>query len=84
MHETTDVARIAAQREMLCDDGDDGDDTCPSCHGNGGWASCVEDCCPYVGGEEDCDDPVCWRRCDLCRGKGWLSPKEEETSLGRR
>lgn len=57
---------------LQCDDGydDDEDGDCPNCGGEGGYASCVEDCCPYVGGEEDCDDPACWRRCGWCNGKG--------------
>lgn len=46
---------------------------CWHCGGEGGYASCQEDCCPYEGGEEACDDPVCWRRCSTCKGKGWLS-----------
>lgn len=69
-HKATDAARIEAQREMLCDDGADPEEGCPNCGGEGGYASCVEDCCPYVGGEEDCDDPACWRRCGWCNGKG--------------
>ncbi len=45
------------------------DDYCPECGGAGGYASCCEDCCPHVGGEEECDDPACWRVCPICRGK---------------
>lgn len=45
---------------------------CWQCNGEGGWASCQEDCCPHEGGEEMCLDPVCWRRCDVCKGKGHL------------
>lgn len=44
---------------------------CPECHGEGGWASCREDCCPHEGGEEMCLDPACWRRCPGCKGKGY-------------
>lgn len=52
---------------------------CDQCGGEGGYASCMEDCCPYEGGEEMCDDPACWRRCDICEGKGgW---KREEPSV---
>ena len=49
-------------------DFDDDDGVCPQCFGEGGWASCPEDCCPAIGGEEGCTDPVCWRTCDVCRG----------------
>jgi hypothetical protein len=47
-------------------------DDCPQCFGAGGYAVCQEDCCPNVFGEEDCDDPACWRRCSVCRGKGYV------------
>jgi len=49
------------------EDHDYDDEECWQCGGEGGWASCVEDCCPYEGGEDACDDPVCWRRCDVCQ-----------------
>lgn len=53
------------------DDGHDDDgEVCGNCGGEGGYPSCGEDCCPYAGGEEACDDPVCWRRCDHCGGNG--------------
>ena len=45
------------------------DDECSECGGEGGYASCLEDCCPYEGGEEECDDPLCWRPCSLCTKK---------------
>lgn len=54
-------------------DADDDDDTCWQCFGDGGWSSCFEDCCPYEGGEEMCDDPTCWRKCDICGGQGVLN-----------
>lgn len=44
------------------------DSDCPDCFGEGGYNSCMEDCCPAVGGEEGCTDPVCWRVCGACRG----------------
>lgn len=53
-------------------DYDEADDECWQCSGEGGWNSCIEDCCPAIGGEEWCDDPACWRRCDVCQGKGHL------------
>lgn len=56
---------------------DDADDTCWQCHGEGGWPSCFEDCCPAIGGEENCIDPACWRRCDVCRGKGHISNQKD-------
>lgn len=43
---------------------------CPNCGGEGGYPSCVEDSCPHKGGEDGCDDPVCWRVCDWCKGRG--------------
>ncbi len=51
---------------------DDDTDECDECGGEGGYARCQEDCCPVVGGEECCDDPVCWRVCQTCRGRGSL------------
>lgn len=49
----------------------DGDDSeCGECNGEGGYNSCPEGCCPHIWGEEGCDDPVCWRRCPACKGKG--------------
>lgn len=48
----------------------DDDEMCDECGGEGGWNSCMEDCCPMVGGEEGCDDPLCWRVCSACRGRG--------------
>jgi hypothetical protein len=53
---------------------DDFDDTdeCPECSGEGGYAMCAEDCCPHIYGEEGCDDPVCWRRCSVCKGRGYV------------
>lgn len=58
----------SAQDDYEFDDTDD----CWDCGGDGGWNSCMEDCCPVVGGEEDCDDPRCWRRCPTCKGHGVL------------
>lgn len=43
---------------------------CWQCGGEGGWASCFEDCCPAVGGEDGCTDERCWRECDVCLGVG--------------
>lgn len=37
-----------------------------------GYRSCCEDTCPHLYGEEGCDDPACWRRCSVCRGKGYI------------
>ena len=51
--------------------GDDCDE-CWECNGDGGWNSCMEDTCCAIGGEEGCDDPICWRRCPICKGKGFL------------
>lgn len=50
----------------------DDDDECGECGGEGGYARCAEDCCPHIYGEEGCDDPACWRRCSVCKGKGHL------------
>jgi hypothetical protein len=47
-------------------------DDCWQCGGEGGWNSCIEDCCSAEGGEEGCDDPGCWRWCDVCKGEGVL------------
>ncbi len=52
----------------------DESDECWECGGEGGWNSCMEDCCMAVGGEEGCTDPICWRRCPNCRGKGFIEP----------
>ena len=60
--------------ETQYDDDFDQDDECWQCGGEGGWASCAEDCCPYEGGEEACDDPVCWRRCDICNPRKVATP----------
>ncbi len=54
------------------DYGVEGGDECYECGGAGGHSSCVEDCCPIVGGEDACDDPACWRRCQTCGGEGYL------------
>jgi hypothetical protein len=56
---------------------DDDQDDCWQCGGEGGWASCMEDCCPYEGGEEACDDPACWVRCDVCNPR---KPKKDDAS----
>ena len=60
---------MSEQRDY--DDFDDSDE-CWECGGEGGWNSCLEDCCPMIGGEEGCTDPRCWRRCPGCRGTGYL------------
>lgn len=57
-------------------DYDADDDGCWQCGGEGGWASCMEDCCPCEGGEDMCDDPMCWRKCDICGGYGFLRARE--------
>lgn len=51
-------------------DSDDYDETeeCWECSGEGGWNSCLVDCCPAWGGEEECSDPLCWRICPNCKG----------------
>jgi hypothetical protein len=53
------------------DDYDETDD-CRECSGDGGWNSCMEDCCCAIGGEEGCTDPVCWRVCPNCKGTGFI------------
>lgn len=53
---------------------------CYECGGEGGRASCMSDCCPFEGGEEACDEPACWRRCDVCDGKGGWTREEPDTS----
>lgn len=53
---------------------------CWDCGGDGGRAYCQEDCCPYEGGEEVCDDPACWRRCSTCKGKGGWEHDEDCTA----
>ena len=45
-------------------------DDCPDCGGAGGYAMCMEDWCPIIGGEDCCDDPACWRSCMTCGGRG--------------
>jgi hypothetical protein len=45
---------------------DDGD--CYECQGDGGYNRCPEDCCMAIGGEECCEDPLCWRVCPVCKG----------------
>jgi hypothetical protein len=56
-------------------DPDEFDDSeeCWECGGEGGWNSCMEDTCCAIGGEEGCDDPLCWRRCPTCKGRGVLN-----------
>lgn len=61
----------------------DDDETCWQCDGEGGWNSCMEDCCPSIGGEEGCDDPMCWRRCDICKGTGHLARPVQPEGDGR-
>jgi len=58
------AAALAAQDEH--DDEADGD--CWNCLGDGGYPRCAEDCCPSIFGEENCDDPDCWRVCSVCGG----------------
>ena len=67
----------------MADDYFDDDDTCWQCSGDGGWNSCLEDTCCAIGGEEGCDDPMCWRRCDICRGKGHLPRSADETVVAK-
>lgn len=47
-------------------------DDCPDCGGEGGYNSCPEDCCPNFYGEDGCTDPICWRRCSVCKGTGYV------------
>ena len=54
-------------------DFDDEFDECWECSGEGGWNSCMEDCCAAIGGEEGCTDPVCWRVCPNCKGTGSIA-----------
>lgn len=54
---------------------------CWDCGGDGGRASCMSDCCPFEGGEEMCDEPACWRRCDVCEGKGGWAREDDSPSL---
>lgn len=51
---------------------------CWQCDGEGGRPSCQEDCCPALYGEENCTDAACWRRCDVCLGKGGWTREEPE------
>lgn len=46
---------------------------CWQCGGDGGWNSCMEDCCPAIGGEEGCTDDACWRVCGNCKGAGSIT-----------
>jgi hypothetical protein len=55
--------------------GDEDDEDCWQCGGEGGYPSCCEDSCPSIYGEEGCDDPACWRRCSVCHGKGHLGQR---------
>jgi hypothetical protein len=55
---------------------DDGAEECWNCGGDGGYAICQEDCCPHIYGEEGCTDSACWRRCSVCRGKGFVGGDE--------
>jgi hypothetical protein len=54
-------------------------DECWECGGEGGWNSCLADICCAIGGEEGCSDPVCWRRCPNCGGRGNLPTSSEPT-----
>ena len=54
------------------DDWYDETDECWECSGEGGWNSCMEGCCPMIGGEEGCTDKHCWRTCPNCKGTGSL------------
>ena len=47
-------------------------DECSECAGAEGYNSCMEDCCPMIGGEEACIDRRCWRRCECCGGDGFV------------
>lgn len=60
----------------------DEDDECWQCGGEGGWNSCMEDTCCAVGGEDGCEDPACWRRCDICRGEGFIHAPAEPEQAG--
>ena len=56
----------------------DESDDCWECSGEGGWNSCMEDCCPAANGygmtgEEACEDPRCWKKCPNCKGTGRFS-----------
>ena len=53
---------------------------CWQCGGEGGWNSCMEDTCCALGGEEGCNDPLCWRRCDICKGEGGWDREEPSTT----
>ena len=65
------VARSEIIASAWADDFDDHCDvTCQECGGDGGWNSCMEDCCAAIGGEDCCDDPRCWRTCPTCGGDG--------------
>lgn len=61
----------------------DDDEACWQCGGEGGWNSCMEDTCCAIGGEEGCTDPLCWRKCDICRGAGFIKPAEPEAVLAK-
>lgn len=57
------------------DDDWDDDDTCPDCHGEGGFHDCGEDTCCCLHKSEHTDV------CGTCRGRGWVSspPHMERT-----
>lgn len=48
------------------------DDSCWQCGGEGYMADCIDGCCQDA--EMGCD--LCTRRCDICRGTGYLPPPE--------
>ena len=52
----------------------DDDDTCPRCHGEGGWHDCMEDCCPCL----DKEEITHW--CPDCGGSGYL-PRADEAGV---
>lgn len=49
------------------DIGETDDDTCPTCHGDGGYHDCGDDtCCCAADGDNDPD----WVTCEDCSGSG--------------
>lgn len=72
MPSQTSPSSLSSERPEEDHDYADDSDECWECGGDGGWNSCMEDTRCAIGGEEGCDDPLCWRQCPGCRGTGFL------------